>query len=266
MKEKEKVFLANYTEAIVRHLDSRCVGIVTYKNGSFGSGVCVEIGGKYFVATAAHVIQGCTEEDVTTIHTRAPSNQKTHIVSIGSNGGGDDVVDVGYLEIDPQYAKSMGKEFVDLGRLESGCSELPNDLAVVYGYPAELTDIELFKEKGIAVQPIGYVTPTKTHSDVAKQLDYSPIQQNDIYLEYPEDGNILTNGKAVKKMPEAPGMSGGGIWSTNVNYAGIWVADMCKLIAIQRSWNPCVRYLRGTQIQHWLQLIKANFPALSSVE
>jgi hypothetical protein len=268
MNEKERAFIANYAKAIVTHLNSRCVGIITFENEkpAYGSGVCVVIGENYFVATAAHVIQGCTKEDITTIHTRTPSNKKTPIISIGSNGGEDDIVDVGYLEIDPKYAKSMGKEFVDLSRLDPDHSELPNDLVAVYGCPEELINKDLLQRKGIRIQPIGYVTITKAQSEVTKLSSYfsTPSQKHDIYLEYPEEGNTLDTGMPSEKMPETLGMSGGGIWSTNVNSVGSWVADNCKLIAIQRSWNSGARFLRGTQIQHWLQLIKANFPILAS--
>jgi hypothetical protein len=170
---------------------------------------------------------------------------------------------VGYLEIAPEFALIMGKDFIDLSRVEASPTLSELKLCILYGYPTELTNKELLTINGIAVQPISYVTSTIPTTKI-KGAEPPANKDNDIFLDYPEDAEILNRG-IERKIPSAPGMSGGGIWSiTESSKESIWTPESYKLIAIDRSWHPSTRWVRGTLIQHWLRLIKDNYPKLAN--
>jgi hypothetical protein len=68
--------------------------------------------------------------------------------------------------------------------------------------------------------------------------------------------------------PEAPGLSGGAIWSLNIKSHGQeWRADQAQLIgvefAVQRDQG--YRYLIGQQIHLWLEMLAEDVPALAPV-
>ena len=54
------------------------------------------------------------------------------------------------------------------------------------------------------------------------------------------------------------GFSGGGIWLQVFSKDKLWAAEYSKLVGIQGSWRPEKRYLRGTQIAHWLKLVSGR--------
>lgn len=259
----EKI-LRGQTEALVRHLDERCVGLIGFQGDTpveIGSGTCVTIGGRFFVATAAHVIEDYANADIFIVHTRTPkpAEQRVPIIGRGLRGGKSvDPVDVAFLEISGESATTIGKTFVPLERLEPFCPDLPRDLALVYGYPSEKIDPELLQQRKVRLQPLGYMTPTIDPASLSRDRNF------DVYLAYPAAGNQVTTGEELDKLPAAPGISGGGIWAAHVNEPGLWSPDKCKLIAIERSWLK-YEWVRGTQIQHWLDLVAAEIPELRSL-
>lgn len=170
--------------------------------------------------------------------------------------------DVAFLELAPEHAGALEKEFVDAARLQVGISGLPDDNVLVYGYPSEKVDRALFDEKKLRVQPVGFLTPTMP-LDSIKNFAGTLRPEYDLVFEYPKKGNYLVTGEAVPKMPEAPGISGGGVWATCVREDGVWAPDKCRLIAIERSWVK-FEWARCTQIQHWLDLLRCEIPELKA--
>lgn len=253
--------LRGQTEALVRHLDEQCVALIGFQGdtpGEVGSGTCVTIGGRFFVATAAHFIEDYANADLFIVHTRTPkpADQRVPIIGRGLRGGKvTDPVDVAFLEISGESAISIGKKFVPLERLEPCCEDLPQDLAFVYGYPSEKVDPELLKQQKVRLQPIGYLTIPIDPASLGRDRNF------DVYLEYPAAGNKLTTGEELDKLPAAHGISGGGIWAAHVNEPGLWSPDKCKLIATEQSWRGD-EWVRGTQIQHWLDLVATDIPEL----
>ena len=56
LSEKDALqLISSQAEALVRHLDERCVGILGFKGddpSEIGSGTCIALGGRFFIATA----------------------------------------------------------------------------------------------------------------------------------------------------------------------------------------------------------------------
>lgn len=88
--------------------------------------------------------------------------------------------------------------------------------------------------------------------------DYDWIENfnpnNNIVLMYDRRSRHTTG--HVGKPPDAPGMSGCGIWYLPVPYGFEgWRDDDIRLVGIQHSWTPRPGYLKGTVISHALSMI-----------
>jgi hypothetical protein len=257
--------LGSQNLALVRHLDRRAVAIAGFhddKPSDLGSGTCITVGGRFFISTAAHVVQEFTNEELFVIHTRAPSNVRVPILRRGARGGEADPEDVAFLELAAEEATKLGKDFVEVSRLLPGISELPKDNVLVYGYPTEMIDRVLLKEEKLRVQPIGYLSPTMPLASIRNAR--GPLRADyDLFFEYPERENILSTGEELLQLPAALGISGGGVWTTCLDEDGVWAPSKCRMIAIERSW-PEYEWCRCTQIQHWLDLVRTEIPELQA--
>lgn len=61
------------------------------------------------------------------------------------------------------------------------------------------------------------------------------------------------------------GMSGGGIWLANlIPHEGIWSPDKMQLIGIEHASDNGKSYARGTQLQHWLRMLREDQPSLAA--
>ncbi len=257
-------------EALIRHFEQRAVAIVTWDTDSdappkaLGSGTCISVGDRYFVATAAHVLEGCRNDQIFLMPgSKEPlPKQWIPIIGRGERGGGsNDPVDIAWLEVDPHAISALQKVFCPLSRLLSGVFHVPDDWIFFIGYPIAQVPQELFKERKLRVQPVGYYTetlPVKRWPQ-AKKGDPSI----DIYIDYNQHALL---DKMPFKMIHPEGMSGGGIWLANlIPNKGMWSPDQAQLLGIEHASDDGLSYARGTQIQHWLRMLKEDVPSLGGV-
>jgi hypothetical protein len=153
---------------------------------------------------------------------------------------------------------SLKKSFVPAGRLQAERREIANDLALVFGYPSEETELNPGLNS-MGVQPMSYMTGTL--DPPAGVLNYSP--DVDIFLEYAKTGNMLSSGKPAD-LPQPHGISGGGIWACDVSTDGLWSPESARLIGIEKSAHAH-GWVRGTQIQHWAQMLAEDLPELRHI-
>ena len=159
-----------------------------------------------------------------------------------------------YLKLSPEKVEQIGKDFIGIDRISSSVNGYKVELVVVSGYPAEFSSFDKEK-KHLNVMPIAY----HTHSLNVESV--GGIATHDLYFDYPEDGNEIFGEFTFNKLPDAPGLSGGGFWSTHITKKeGLWTTNDMKLIGIDESWHEHERWIRGTQIQHWLNLIRRDMP------
>jgi hypothetical protein len=261
-----KLILQAQSEALVRHLDDRCVGILGFRDDfpeKLGSGTCITLGGRFFIATAAHVIAPYTNDELFIIHSRTPGGTLTPILRRGARGGRlQDPEDVAFLELAPEHARSLGKNFVDASRLMPGISHLPEDNVLVYGYPEDNIDPAQLAERHFKVQPIGFLSPPMPLASVTGTSTALDARYH-LVFEYPKIGNILSTGAALPELPAAWGISGGSVWAGGMREPGVWAPDKCRLIAIEYRWFE-FEWARCTQIQHWLDLLRCDLPELKA--
>jgi hypothetical protein len=257
--------LQHQAAALERVLMHRSVGLVSFvgeRPTELGSGVCVALGGRHFVDTAAHVIKDRSLDDLFLVHHRRPGALDVRFSGSGLRGGSaDDALDIAWIEIHPDFVGNMEKSFIGAEQLRPRVAELVDDNAVVFGYPADLVDKSMLDRRILRLRTLCFLAPTLSADERSRRVQrFDP--QVDIYVEYPADGNFSRDGEPVGPPPPAPGMSGCGIWTTEANIAGVWSPDASMLLGIQYSWHQTDRWLRGTQVHHWVEMVAADLPDL----
>lgn len=243
---KQRAAARNLTEALTRYLDTRAVSIVGSVDGrpnEIGSGTCIQLGGHYFIATAAHVIESYPSERLFLV---AQNASQVGTVPILGRGKRNDV-DVAWLEISPTDAHDVPRDFATLEQLQPHCADVGEDLAILYGSPRDR--VQVLSEHELEIAPVGFVTGAPNAPALPNDVDESAH----LFLAYPREARTDVHGNAVEAV-EAQGFSGGGVWLSHVNDRGVWSPESARLVAIQTSWMPW-RWLRCTQIQLWLGMV-----------
>ena len=256
-----------HSRAMMEHLIPRSAAVVLHEPddtvSSLGSGSCITIGRRHFIATAAHVIRNVALGQVGVIALGRPVGEHHNItprlVGWGHRGGErSDAVDVAWLEIKqaavPRLLSEWGRVFITLDRVS--LDPVPADAAMfVFGAPvalAKLTQLEGKPFLGIGALP--YLT----RAIPAPPGQGSP--EHDVCVEYLSE---METAEGTVPMPPAPGLSGSGLWRVNPSGSSIWSPDSARLVAVQQSWMPD-QYLRGTRIGDWLKMVREDIPELAS--
>lgn len=255
-KKKQNVF-TRLNQAIRDHLQQIGVAIVAFKDGEpyeLGSGTCVKIGDRCFIATAAHVIDKYPNEALFLITQQEPQDSTPVIIGRGS----DPDLDVAWLELQPGVERTLGRNFIAIDRMRLGVAHLEKDLVVVYGYPSEKASVHRGSRiHGLGVQPICFATNTLDGTERPTSANVA----RDICLAYPYEHLWGPDGPMAGIA--APGLSGGGIWTVEAGTQGLWSPDKCQLVGIEHSWSPW-KWVKGSQVQHFLALMVRQLPELAS--
>ncbi len=226
-----------------------------------GSGTCVRIGGRFFVATAAHLVSKFPSLRYAVL-TPSTTNEVLRVRGGGRRGGGlRDEVDVAWLELAPRGAAIAGRHFLDLARLGAYRDGRGEDVSV-YGAPTQL-GIRGEREGLPSYTAVGRMFPTRAMSRAeVGEVDHA----RRIHLHWPRI--VAGHNDESFEYPEAPGLSGGAIWAMNTDTHGEgWRADLAQLIgiefAVQRARG--YRYLIGQQLQVWLEMVAEDVPELEPI-
>lgn len=257
--ERAKATSNSALTAMRHYLDIRLVPIFTrYREKAFsiGSGTCLKIKDRYFIITAGHVISDYSKKDIS-ILLAGWGKSPLHVTNFLNIGYIDDEasgLDIGYLEISKEEAEKLQKEFIEPNVFRTNINHLTNDTVLSCGYPDEIIKREQTEDFN------RYTVRASHFQTMTLPADKWPENFNNgihILLKYPKmvedvDGNSV-------KIPDAPGISGGGIWAMNAKFDGIWSTGITNLIGIHTRWNSKERFLVGVQIQHWINLINRNY-------
>lgn len=241
--------------AAVNGVDERDVDLLRT-----GSGICIHVGGRYFIATAAHVINSVPYDEhfVSTPTTR---NWPLLIVDGGHRGGlNGDPLDVGWLELGPAAAAAAERTFLDISRIRTHC-EGDEDL-VMCG--ASLQDRQ--RTPGInggpqTINNMASCIPTRGIRKADKLVE--PLHPDRMFLDWPKRLKDLDD--EWRDLPEPNGMSGGGVWALNKRHRP-WRPDVVQLVGIEYAVErraAAGRYLRAFQMQVWLQMLREDVPELA---
>ncbi len=263
MNEKQAEIAQKHADAMSEHLHRRSVAVILHdandKPIGVGSGTCIEVGGRHFIGTASHVLENVTAArdigvmafgEVGELWRRTPK-----VVGWGRRGGElADAVDVGWIEIDPRAVPSWidiwKRVFVPLERIST--RHVPAQAhAYVFGQPGEFLRHDALPDGSpiLGLKPHPYLTET-----IAPPVTGSP---SDVYLAYPRE---MQTAAGARQAPEAPGMSGSGVWLVNSSATRVWSPDRAELVAVQRTWRE-YEYLRCSPMLAWLEMLREDIPA-----
>ncbi len=196
------------------------------------------------------------------VMTPSTSEWVLNVIGGGHRGGGQrDPLDVAWLELAPQAAAAAERHYLDLSRLGPYRDGSNEDLCV-YGGPIQLQ--QRGRQGGLpSVTAVTSMWVTRAMS-AAELVDVD--RTNRLHLLWPRV--VTGRNDDTYEYPEAPGLSGGAIWSLNIKGHGQeWRADQTQLIgvqfAVQRDQGQ--RFLIGQQIQVWLAMLAQDIPKLAPI-
>lgn len=225
-----------------------------------GSGTCVVLGGRFFVATAAHVISSDTTEQFAVL-TPSTTDRTLAQRGTGRRGGGTrDELDVGWIELAPRAAAVAGREFLPLERLGPFRTGIDDNVHVC-GAPRVGGSVKHVEGSVHFTAHLG----TWATRPLGKEDVDSGDWERRMYLEWP--GTIPGANGVSYEYPAPAGLSGGGLWALNTEAHGrSWRADQAQLVGIELA---CVRhgrrYLVGQQIHVWLEMVAEDIPELAPI-
>jgi hypothetical protein len=251
------------------YLCNRSVIIVGHDGGEpvfHGTGVCVQVAGRYFIATAAHHFLNPASDSLLFLPDLPREGRGTDVafkpMACGYRGGGPkDALDIAWLEVSPTSLRRLAKEFVPLARLAPLVRLAPGDRVFVYGYPEEPVRSEAGDGQGVhGFKAIGYAT--MAIDPEARLVAPPPDVDTDAFIAYPRELNDQAPEGWLRTLPPPAGISGAGVWRINWWEGGGWAVEELQLVALQHAWHREAACLRGTRIAHWLKMIVEDFPEL----
>lgn len=229
---------------------------------AMGSGTCIRIGGRYFIATAAHVIMGRRFNQHFLLTTNL-TNWSLRIVGGNVRGGGQaDYLDIGWLELHDRAAALAERSWLDVARLRTHC--VGDEDLVVFGSPQSDAEHQTHIDGSPVLRANGGWWATRAITDARDLASEDKLGDSKMYLKWPR--LIKGHNGEYYETPNAPGISGGGVWATNLRHTP-WHAEYAQLVGIEYAWARTGvpdRYLKALQIQTWLEMVRDDIPELRS--
>ncbi len=164
--------ISNASAATRHYISARSViiGGVTEDGQYFhtGSGTCVSIGKRFFIATAAHVVMSQSNGNIFVVNGKeAHAINCNVVIGMGYRGGKEqDIVDIAWLEVDATQLPL--KSFINVTQLKPDTVHVPDDWLLIHGYPQEWQTKE--GEGELAADSITHSTTTIESDELAYYL------------------------------------------------------------------------------------------------
>lgn len=230
------------------------------------SGTLIDVFGHLLVATAAHTIPPNPEGRLWLLpkKPRKPTEGMLGFVKIKRRAD----LDIGLLEIDQTAAVEYFGSITpcNIAQIKVLGPTRPRSLISLIGSPVG------FVKKGSREGLPEFVPQVVSYSTIAFTPEEWPTppktepranQVNDIFFPLPEHDLVKLETNEPIKITTAKGFSGGGIWDLDVRGDEVWHPERASLFGIEFAWNETQRYVRGTQIIHWLRLVSTEYPNIA---
>jgi hypothetical protein len=233
-----------------------------------GSGVPLNLGGRKFVGTAAHVLDRVLA-DKSGLYL-SPGVQGGQLIDLdgcathrtklpASNDRRDDPFDIALIALSDTVVEAIGSEilFVEVNEIDFDDPEQFGAYYFLHGFPRSRSRVNPWKRtvrcKSLPYGSILYAGErgvwNAAHEDIYVDLDFDRTKTVDDF------------GRRVRT-PGPKGVSGCGIW--RLCKAGVrpseWSVDEVRLVAIEHRWESELQVLRGTKICYLNQIIAHNYP------
>jgi hypothetical protein len=253
----------HFGEAIKHEIARYAVRIVGIKNAvpeDSGSGTCIKIGTRYLVLTAAHVILGYTADTLWIVAKAGAMNQRARPLRIGLRGGKTgEAIDVAYIELDEATVRQLQIEALPVARLH-GRAIATDEFIALSGIPGETLTIKHRGPKADDVDLIWRPFTAITMQKDAATWHAGTDRSVELETDYPKEFAPLLPGGTPQKLPDAPGMSGGGYWLCNLPKRDeIWSGTRIELAGIITAWHRTEHYLIANRIANAIGLLSDDF-------
>jgi hypothetical protein len=229
-----------------------------------GTGTCIAVGGRYFVATAAHHFVDVPEKPYlvgVTPLSASPTREIFRATSHGYRGGGKgDPMDVAWLEVTERTAADLGREFLSLDGIETGGEDREGEPIFSYGFPFWMETTETAEGRAFGLAAQCYSTVLLDARRIVAEC--APDPTFDLFARYTAGPNDEIHEGRMANMPDARGLSGGGFWRFNIGKPTLWTPRDVKLVGIEHQYCPAGGWFRATKVHHWLRLVADDHPSL----
>jgi len=211
-----------------------------------GSGVCVRIDDRYFVATVKHNLQDDSGDDlqISDVEVRSRGEKYGEPLRVLRTGLSPDL-DLAWLELDPEDSKRPHLAFVATDQT-GFLREEHEQPCFLLGYPAQMAD----KPPDAQQRPLLESAAVLTLS-IAPARRRSPADNRTFTVEYPPHDGSLDDWAH-----ELHGISGGGVWLfPRFEDHPVWSPEKARLVGIARSWRRQDRKEVAIRVECWLQLV-----------
>jgi len=240
---------------LASYVSNRSVALLLRPEGGLwvGSGVCIRIGARHFVATAKHNLQHNGQDlQISDIEVRARGEKYGEPLKVTSMGLASDV-DLAWLELDSTASKRPPLAFVTTDEIASLPKKVGQEPCFLLGYPAEMAD----NPSDAQQRPLLESACIGTLSIVSSQRR-GRVSPGTFAIEWPPHDGSLDD-----SFPEPHGVSGGGVWllPRHDDYL-VWSPERSRLIGIEVAWCRDSKELVVIRIEHWLELVANHLPEL----
>jgi hypothetical protein len=247
-------------QALIESIMNHSAAIVL-RETQLASGVILRFKNQIFIATAGHVLEKTSEDDLRFIFRPRGTLQHVHdskdirqmvarkftplaIKGIAVSSEEDDLV---LLSVSDDVVQDHGVQSYDFKKVLR--SPATGDQVLVVGFPFEhsLSAIDQFGEQGIGVLATGYVTEVAPEDRVVHKK-FSPEAH---YL------LAFTGSKDEASLEDPHGMSGAGVWKPPpiVPTELIWSPTRLELVGIQVSWFERSKVLKVVRVERLAALL-----------
>ncbi|NQU25168.1 MAG: hypothetical protein HQ567_28100 [Candidatus Nealsonbacteria bacterium] len=253
------------------HASTYC--LIDRTNGADGTVVAINIGARFFLATAAHVIPASHEFSVVL------RDSIDNVYDFAARHV-HPTLDVGLLELLPKDVPRFRDTFVPADRIGAEADQDTEYNVTVVGYPEKFIDQidrrPLTQNETLQVHQCNAFTflsvalPRSEWPTSGTRTD--PVLGVDIFISFhPDDSLQFMNAKTTGTVPvtigsPAPhpsGISGGGIWLFRPSAPNAVWQPVALLHAIQFGFSRS-GWLRGALIDTWLEVVENNYSDLKN--
>ncbi|KUJ57140.1 serine protease family protein [Chryseobacterium aquaticum] len=217
-----------------------------------GTGIFVNIGSKYFLFTAAHVLDDIEKIFIPMENGETLLKPGGQIIKNTINGDREnDDLDVGILVLDKDTICDLREDYCFLNENQIGLNHIPIDFHsyLVFGYPTTMSKKSISRN---SFHTIPFFNFTKC---VSKET-YKKINRQDVFnLVVAYDRKNIPNlkSKTISFGPNLFGISGCGLWFVNPYI----INEKPKLIGIMNEWSKLNKSLLiATRIDAYTEVLR----------
>jgi hypothetical protein len=171
-----------------------------------------------------------------------------------------DLCDAAVIELDQNGHEILGLSSIGPDRITHDVDAQMDQMIALNGFPKQHLKIEGTAQKGnLYWTPASVITRLDPTAKWAAEIN----KAQEIWVDYPPsyDGLMLED---AQLLPDAPAMSGGGLWACNLtSKKEVWAGAKATLMGTIESWHPKERWVSVARISQHVELIRQWYPDLA---